>query len=41
MLRWGGLKGVVENFGSPQLKANKRCPPPLVGLFICLELGVE
>ncbi len=33
MLRWGGLKGGVENFGSPQIKANKRCPPPLVGLF--------
>lgn len=33
MFRWGGLKGIEENFGSPLKKANKRCPPPLVGLF--------
>lgn len=33
MLRWGGLKGIGDDFGHPLKQANERCPPPLVGLF--------
>jgi hypothetical protein len=38
MFHWGGLKGIEENFDSPLKKANKRCPPPLVGLFLYLRV---